>query len=322
MTSMNDHAEPRTQGAPTPKGQVPAAEPPLRSGAFWTAHFLFVQPRSSLITPRSPFHPFLGVTTTKPPRIRARLGPQGPVKLAPSFAATDSFQEAPLDCFCPAELHASFYLGCRDAFPIYRTRDGYPVAAFRAQYLTVWRYQDGERYAQRYRSRGKPGTLDFVVLREEFIVRSDLVTVLNGAEHHRNELRPSTAQQSSCSSWPVQCAVELKMAQFRDELAIDEGEANRLEIAMMDASCKLAQERVEKAYVVGISPGLIPDLPKASGIVSLCLQMFESRNRRGHLGVVLATAGGTVVGGDWSEELEFPNVAISGGWPVVSSPAI
>ena len=67
---MNDHAEPRTQGAPTPEGQVPAAEPPLRSGAFWTAHLLLVQPRSSLITPLPSFHPFPGMAPTRPPANR------------------------------------------------------------------------------------------------------------------------------------------------------------------------------------------------------------------------------------------------------------
>ena len=56
--------------APTPEGQVPAAQLLLRSGAFWIAHLLLVQPRSSLITPPPPFHPFLGQPATWPPSRR------------------------------------------------------------------------------------------------------------------------------------------------------------------------------------------------------------------------------------------------------------
>jgi hypothetical protein len=65
--------------APTPEGQVPAAELLLRSGALWTAHLLLVQHRSSLITPPPPCHLFLAkgwqVAPISPRFLRARLGP-------------------------------------------------------------------------------------------------------------------------------------------------------------------------------------------------------------------------------------------------------
>ena len=60
IVSKSNHAEPRTKGAPTPKGQVPAAEHLLRSGAFWTAHLLHVQHQFSLITPPPLFQPSRG----------------------------------------------------------------------------------------------------------------------------------------------------------------------------------------------------------------------------------------------------------------------
>jgi hypothetical protein len=48
-----------TKGASTPEGQVPAAEPLLRSGTPWTGHFLLAHSRSSVITLRPFFHPFV-----------------------------------------------------------------------------------------------------------------------------------------------------------------------------------------------------------------------------------------------------------------------
>ena len=73
---MLDHGPRR---APTPEGQVPAAELLLRSGALWTAHLLLVQHRSSLITPPPLFHPLLGIAChlapISPRFVRARLGP-------------------------------------------------------------------------------------------------------------------------------------------------------------------------------------------------------------------------------------------------------
>jgi hypothetical protein len=59
IVSKGNHAERRTEGAPTPEGQVPAAEVHSAPGRFWTAHLLLVQHRSSLITPAPHFHPFL-----------------------------------------------------------------------------------------------------------------------------------------------------------------------------------------------------------------------------------------------------------------------
>ena len=93
IVSKSNHAELRTKGAPTPEGQVPAAEHLLRSGAFWTAHLLHVQHQFSLITPPPLFQPFAADSLPPGPRFAAIAPradwPPHPAKLAPSFAATD-----------------------------------------------------------------------------------------------------------------------------------------------------------------------------------------------------------------------------------------
>jgi hypothetical protein len=81
-----NHAGPRTQGATTPDGQVPAAEPLLPAGTPCTGHLLFVSPRSSLITPPLLFHPFF--TARQPPGTlfpaipRRAVWPSGSAKMA------------------------------------------------------------------------------------------------------------------------------------------------------------------------------------------------------------------------------------------------
>jgi hypothetical protein len=84
MVSTSNHAGPRTEGALTPKGQVPAAELLLRSGALWTAYFLLVQHRSSLITPPPLFQLLRGEPPTRLPFRRASVA-RG---LAPSSRET------------------------------------------------------------------------------------------------------------------------------------------------------------------------------------------------------------------------------------------
>ena len=58
--AKTDHAGPRTKGAPTPEGQAPAAELPLRSGTLLNRYVLLLTlPPSTLITRLPLFHPSL-----------------------------------------------------------------------------------------------------------------------------------------------------------------------------------------------------------------------------------------------------------------------
>ena len=133
------------------------------------------------------------------------------------------FQENPYDFFCEPELHAKFYSLCRDKFPTFPTPDGKRVAAFRCQYGTVWRYQAGDRFAERSRNRGSTSTFDFVVLRHSFIFRSTFLKILNKDEQTRSELRPPLELEPRYKSEPVQHAIELKLAAIAGTLEVSEG---------------------------------------------------------------------------------------------------
>ena len=51
-------------------------------------------------------------------------------------------------------------------------------------------------------------------------------------------------------------------------------------------------------------------------MVASCLQLYKARYPNGSLCVLVATPEQTVLGGDWPEEIEFPNVVVQKGWPV------
>ena len=226
------------------------------------------------------------------------------------------FQETPYDFFSEPELHARFYSLCRDKFPTFKTSDGKSVAAFRCQYETVWRYQRGDRFSDRYHDRGTVSTFDFVVLRRGFILYSTYLTVLNKTEPLRTEFRTPPGKDQFYTSLPTQQAIELKLAHVQDKLEISEGQINRLEDRLLAACCKLAQERVPHAYIIGLSQGPQPDWPRANSMVDACLRLYKARYPDGEISVCVATPEQTLLGGDWLEEVEFPKVTIAKGWPV------
>ena len=231
-------------------------------------------------------------------------------------ALVRDFQQAPYDCIDEKELHAKFFSLCRDAFPKYYTQDGQKVAAFRYQYETVWRYRQGDRFAQRHRNVGTTATFDFAILPGGFIRMFDYLTVANKDEQRRARLRCPPESEFLYTAWAVQCAIELKMASVHNALEATEGDVNRLEDRMLTACCKVAQEKVKQAYVVGLSRGPLPDLPRAHSMVASCRQLYQARYPDGNVCLVLATPKHTVLGGNWPEGIEFPNVAVLDGQPV------
>ncbi len=227
------------------------------------------------------------------------------------------FQKAPQDFFCQQELHAHFYsLGRHALSTRYPTTDGIPVNAFHCQYETIWRYASGDRFATRNRDHGSTAMFDFAVLQKYFIEHSDYLTAMNKDEQRRAKVRLPQQIETFYGFSPVQAAIEIKMAAFRNALEVTEGDINRLEDRMLTACCKLAQERIRQAYVVGLSHGPLPDLPRAQATVATCLQLHQARYPERHISVLVATPTQTVLGGDWPEDVEFPNVASQGGWPV------
>ena len=102
--AKRNHAGPQTKGAPTPEGQVPAAELPLRSGTPLNRYILLLTlPPSTLITQLPLFHPSLRFPThpaPPPPRLnRAQPGPLAPrnwppVKPLPTVYAALAYYHA------------------------------------------------------------------------------------------------------------------------------------------------------------------------------------------------------------------------------------
>lgn len=82
-----DHAAPRTKGAPTPEGQAPAAEHPLRSGTLLNRYILLTISPSTLITHFPVFHLVLAVPrppgSHSPRTAHSRLGSLAPKKWLP-----------------------------------------------------------------------------------------------------------------------------------------------------------------------------------------------------------------------------------------------
>ena len=230
----------------------------------------------------------------------------------PIVALVRDFQRSPLACHHEKELHAYFYSLCREAFTsVYASRDQQRVSAFHYQYETIWRYRRDDRFSQRYRNVGTTATFDFAVLRGGIIQRLPFLTVVNKTELARAELRCPPEIESRYTSAIVQCAIELKMVDVHDALETTEADVNRLEDRMLAACCKLAQERVKRVYILGLSRGPLPDLPRAQSMVANCLQLYQARYPDGKrkLCVLVATPEHTVLGGDWPQGLEFPNVA-------------
>ena len=232
-------------------------------------------------------------------------------------ALVRDFQEAPHDFSCEQELHAHFYSLGRNAYPTkYPTTDRNHVTAFRYQYATIWRYTSGDRFTQRQHNSGSTATFDFAVLQKHFIENSDYLTVMNKDEQRRAKIRPPQKLETYYGWSPVQAAIEIKMAAFLKAMEVTEGDINRLEDRMLTACRKLAQERIRQSYVVGISHGPLPDLPRAQAMIATCLQLHRARYPDGSLSVLVATPTQTILGGDWAEDVEFPKVASQGGWPV------
>ena len=232
-------------------------------------------------------------------------------------ALVRDFQEASHDFLCEKELHAHFHRLGRDAYPKkYQTLDEQAMSPFRHDYETLWRYHSGDRFADRHRNSGSTATFDFALLQPYFIEHADYLTVGNKNEQQREMIRSLRPIPIYLGCSPIQAAIEIKMAARRNAHDVTAGDANRLEDRMLAACCKLAQERVGHAYVVGISHGLMPDLRRAQATVTTCLRLLQARYPDAHMCVLVATPTQTVLGGDWAEEVEWPNVVARGGWPV------
>jgi len=230
-------------------------------------------------------------------------------------ALVSDFQHVPHNFFREEELHARFYSRGHATFPKYSTYDGQEVSTFRYRYDTIWRYRRGDRFAQRYRRAGTTDSFDFVILRRYFIQRSQHIAVLNRDESRRASLRCPHQEEPFYTCGPIQYAIELKMAPLRYDPEVTEGDLNRLEDRMLLSTRKVAMERIKQAYLLGFSPGPAPDLPRAHCMVASCLQQHQSLYPDGQPRVLVATPTQTVLGGDWPEDVEFPNVVARDGWP-------
>ena len=157
-----------------------------------------------------------------------------------------------------------------------------------------------------------------MVLGQRFIGRSNYLAVASHNKQCREERPLSPEHEAYYDSFPssvVQCAIEVKMASLRDSLEISAPQVNQLEDSMLAACCKLAQEHIPNAYILGLSHGPLPDPSRAYQMVAGCLQLYSARYPAGCLRVAVATPTQTVLGGDWLEETEFPNLAFARGYP-------
>lgn len=241
-------------------------------------------------------------------------------------ALVQSFQQDPYNFFNEQDLHGKFFSLCHDTFPKCGTRDRHQVSAFRHAYPTFWRYRQGDHYARGHLTGGSAGTFDFVVLRYGMVVQRTLVDVMNHDEQQRHSLvhppkdliklphrDPIILSPWNHASAMVQCAVELKMAQLRDKLAVTDGDVNRLEDAMLESCRKLALERIDDAFVLGFSHGPLPDLDRARSIIFNCLSLHGSRFPKGRLRVAIVLPTQTVPSGNWSDEYPLPNALVPAG---------
>lgn len=128
------------------------------------------------------------------------------------------YQASPFAYFSEWELHAEFFGLCRQLFGAAKPLgDDFELTLFRYEYNTTWRYSRREgpgAFSTRSHNRGKAGSLDFVILRREFVEKNSLCCVVNKHEPLRKALRrqgwPSTA---------LSVAIEFKMAHITAERA-------------------------------------------------------------------------------------------------------
>lgn len=229
------------------------------------------------------------------------------------------YQSSWQDFFCEAELHAHFYHQCRAAFPRYRNKDGIETTSIHHRYETFWRYVDGDRFAKRHQSLGDYATFDFVFLRDVFIQTSSLRGLTNRYEPAKALARNYPGTDMQTRDIAIVCAIEIKLASPGEDGEVDRYDINRLEDRMLDAVRKIAAERIQRAFIVGLSQGPPPDLSRAQAIVAMCMQLHSARYPEGNLSVAVATPQQTVLGGEWSEEADFPRVVAQRGWPVLQA---
>lgn len=198
-----------------------------------------------------------------------------------------TFLRNPLDYFQEREAHSTFFCICRKRFGSANTK-GNPsveVSLFRQEYNTIWRLVRGESFAERYDSIGKPGSLDFAILRADFVEKNGLLCIVNKDENIRKAVREIA--RKSIHSPVIEVGIEFKMAHLRAALEISDREIQELESGMIVDAQKMAQERVENGYLVGFCHGSTLGDARAEQIAKVCASSFQKIHSRGTLHVYL-----------------------------------
>jgi hypothetical protein len=193
----------------------------------------------------------------------------------------------PYDYFQEREVHSQFFSICRNQFGSAKV-NGTPsveVSLLRQEYNTVWRLIRSEAFADRYESRGKPGSLDFAILRAEFVEKKGLLCVVNKDENIRREVRKIA--RDTTHSPVVVVGIEFKMAHVRAALEVSAREVQELESGMVIDAQKLAQEWVEYGYLVGFCHGSTLGDARAQQIAEVCATSFRKIHPNGTLYVYL-----------------------------------
>ena len=228
-------------------------------------------------------------------------------------------QENPYEFFCEPELHAKFYSLCRDKFPTFDTPDGKRVAAFRSQYDTVWRYQAGDRFAER-----PPGTaaLSRPRLRGTPPKLHQSFVLPNGPGTRMSDFGWSTRlqpeQEPRYKSEPVQAGHRAEASgHVQNLLEVSEGQVNRLEDRLLASCCKLAQERVGHAYIIGLSHGPLPDTRGPVAWSSVACRRTRPATLQGRSPSVWRHPANASWAETGARNVEFPKVTESEDWAVV-----
>lgn len=126
----------------------------------------------------------------------------------------DVFQANPWQFFHEREIHSRFFGISRDACGMAHSAGGYCVHLLRQDYNTLWRYHGNGDDAFGIRlgaGEGDVGEIDFVTLKQEFVVGRPYLEVMNKEETIRQPLRDAIWQPNGLSPI-IQCGLEFKMA--------------------------------------------------------------------------------------------------------------
>ncbi len=199
------------------------------------------------------------------------------------------FLENPRNFFHEKDLHSVFFNLCSGKLGTARPNDAiYSIDLFRQEYNTIGRYKrkdtGGIAFDKSYNNEGYPGSIDFVLLNEDFVKNHNFLEVLNKDESRRALIRNFEDKNSK-----IDIGIEFKMAHCTKKDFINIGEVNTLKKGLLEDCRKLALERIPIVYLIAFSHGILPQGKEAEKIINECTLEYLKYKGIGKISIFIIT---------------------------------